>query len=678
MGMVLFIMNALHGEEPHAFSVHDMLAMDRISEPQISPDGKQIVFTLRRTDLKANRGRKDIWLINQNGSDLRQLTQHEADDYNPVWSRDGKAVYFLSSRSEYVQVWRIDIQDAKVTQITDFRLDIGILKLSPDGRTFCLSLEVFPDMSVEETVRTLNERKESQSSGILYDRLLIRHWDTWKDGRRSHLFVLPAEGGDPVDVMNAMDADCPTKPWGGSEEVAFTPDCRGLIFTAKDMGRQEAWSTDFDLFYAPLDATRPPRKITENPAWDTQPAFSHDGNTLACLSMKVPGYESDRYRIVLRPWGKNGPGKARWLTESWDRSPRSIVWSGDGKTIYAHADDLGQRSLFAVNVKSGTVKKMFSSGTVRFPQMAEKSILFGLDHLRSPVELYILDPGERKPKQITEINQRHLNVVKMGEPEQFIFSGWNGETVYAYIVKPVDFDYEKKYPVAFLIHGGPHGSFGNDFHYRWNPQVYAGAGYAVIMIDFHGSEGYGQKFQDANRNDWGGKPLIDLQKGLEAVLKKYSWLDGDRVAALGASYGGYMINWIAGNWPERFRCLVNHDGNLDERMAYFDTEELWFPEWEHIGTPWEKPDHFERQNPVNYVKNWKTPMLVIHGQKDYRLPVSQGIAAFNVLQRKGIPSWFLYFPDENHWVLKPHNSIQWHETVLEWLDRWCRQDRIGK
>jgi dipeptidyl aminopeptidase/acylaminoacyl peptidase len=240
------------------------------------------------------------------------------------------------------------------------------------------------------------------------------------------------------------------------------------------------------------------------------------------------------------------------------------------------------------------------------------------------------------------------------------------------MVKPVDFDPAKKYPVAFLIHGGPQGSFGNEFHYRWNPQVYAGAGYGCVMVDFHGSIGYGQAFCDAIRGDWGGKPLVDLQKGLAEALKRYPWMDGERVGALGASFGGYMINWIAGNWSEAFQCLVNHDGNLDERFAYYDTEELWFPEWDHKGTPFDNPENFEKHNPVNYVKNWDTPMLVIHGAHDYRVVETQGFGTFNALQRRGIESKLLYFPDENHWVLKPHNSILWHDTVIGWLDKFLK------
>jgi dipeptidyl aminopeptidase/acylaminoacyl peptidase len=302
---------------------------------------------------------------------------------------------------------------------------------------------------------------------------------------------------------------------------------------------------------------------------------------------------------------------------------------------------------------------------------AEDGIVFERHTLKSPVEIYFIKPGSGE-KAITGINAAKVAAARMGDYEQFSFKGWNNETVYGYMVKPVDFDPAKKYPLAFLIHGGPQGSFGNDFHYRWNPQAHAGAGYAAVMVDFHGSIGYGQAFCDSIRGDWGGKPLEDLKKGLAAALAKYPWMDGTRVGALGGSFGGYMVNWIAGNWPDRFKCLVSHDGNIDERAAYFETEELWFPEWDHMGTPWENPQNYEKHNPANFVKNWKTPMLVIHGGQDFRVVETQGIGTFNALQRRGIPSQFLYFPDENHWVLKPANSILWHQTVIGWLDRWLK------
>jgi dipeptidyl aminopeptidase/acylaminoacyl peptidase len=657
-------------KDSHPFSVHDMLAMDRISDPQVSPDGSRIVFSVSRTDLEANKRRTDLWLVAADGSGLKRLTTHEASDTSPRFAPDGAAIYFLSTRSGSSQVHRIPADGGEAEQVTKLALDVDGFLPSPDGKTLVLAVSVYPGETIEATKKRLDETGARKASGKLYDKLFVRHWDEWSDGRRSHLFALALEGGEPVDLMRGMDADSPSKPFGGMEEVAFAPDGKTVVFSARDAGRDEAWSTNFDVFAVPLDGSGAPRNLTvENRAWDTQPAFSPDGKTLAWLAMSVPGYEADRFRIMTMDWPG---GKPRALTEKWDRSPQSIAWAKDGKTIYTKADNLGQASLFAVDAASGETRIVVEKGTVSDIAVTRDRIVYGLHHLKSPVELYSVKPDGTDLREVTRLNAEKVAAARMGEPEQFSFKGWNDETVWGYVVKPVDFDPARKYPVAFLIHGGPQGMFGNDFHYRWNPQAYAGAGYAVVMVDFHGSTGYGQKFTDSIQGDWGGKPLEDLKKGLEAALDRNPWMDGTRVAALGASFGGYMINWIAGAWPDRFRCLVAHDGNLDERAAYFDTEELWFPERDHAGMPWTNPEGYEKQNPVNLVKNWKTPILVIHGGKDYRVVDTQGISTFTAAQRLGIPSRFLYFPDENHWVQKPANSILWHETVLEWLDRWTK------
>jgi dipeptidyl aminopeptidase/acylaminoacyl peptidase len=662
----------LAAENTHPFSVHDMLAMDRISDPQVSPDGKWIVFNLRTTDLEANRGRSDLWLVGTDGNDLTRLTTHPASDYNARWSPCGKYIWFLSTRSGSSQVWKIRVSGGEAVQSTDLPLDAGNLIVSPDAIHIAFTLEVFPEHPTPKATKTkLDEIASRKSTGRIYDRIFIRHWDTWKDGRRSNLFIMAAEGGECRNLMPGMDADTPSKPFGGPEEISFTPDGSAVVFTARNVGREQPWSTDFDLYSVPVDGSSPPKCLTEeNEAWDTGPLFSPDGKWMAYLAMQRARFESDRFRIVLRSWPS---GETRILPENWDRSPSSLCWSPDSKTVYATAANLGQVSLFAIDIATGKTATIIEKGHVRSPSFAGKRIIFGMDTLKSPVELYSIDPDGSDAKAITQINAKKVVAARMGDYEQFTFKGWNDETVYCYIVKPVDFDSAKKYPVAFLIHGGPQGSFGNDFHYRWNPQAYAGADYAAVMVDFHGSVGYGQDFTDSISGDWGGKPLVDLQKGLAAALDRCPWMDGERVGALGASFGGYMINWIAGNWPDRFRCLANHDGNLDERMAYFDTEELWFPEWDHRGTPWTNPEGYEKHNPVNFVQNWKTPMLVIHGAFDFRVVETQGMGTFNALQRLGIPSKLLYFPDENHWVLKPHNSIQWHETVIGWMDQWCKK-----
>ncbi|MBM4027977.1 MAG: S9 family peptidase, partial [Planctomycetes bacterium] len=683
----------------HPFSVRDMLAMDRISDPQVSPDGTSVVFGVRRTDLEANRGRMDLWIVATEGTGLRRLTSHPESDSNPRWGPDSRTIWFLSSRSGSSQVWKISADGGEAQQVTDEPLEVGNLLVSPDGRHLAYTMAVFPDgKTVQETHSRLQEREKNKATGRIYERLFVRHWDTWKDGRRSHLFVRPVAGGEAVDVMRGMDADTPSPPFGGPEEIAFTPDGQGIIFTAKDVGREEAWSTDFDLYHAPLDGAAPPRCLTEeNEAWDTCPVFAPDGKTLAYLAMSRPGYESDRFRIMLMDWpasaaqprsagkkkaqpkaaDRQESGSARHLAPGWDRSPAALAWSADGRSLYATAANTGQTSLFSLDVRSGDARTIVKEGTVHaFASAAGGQIVYVLSHLQSPAELYRVRDDGTQVRKLTDVNKDKVAAARMGAYEQFSFLGWNDETVFAYVVKPVDFDPSKKYPVAFLIHGGPQGSFGNTFHYRWNPQAYAGAGYAAVMVDFHGSIGYGQAFCDSIGGDWGGKPFVDLQKGLAAALERYPWMDGDRVGALGASFGGYMINWIAGQWPDRFRCLVNHDGNLDERMAYFDTEELWFPERDHQGTPWDHPAGYEEHNPVRFVGRWNTPMLVIHGELDFRVPVTQGLGTFNVLQRRGIPSKLLYFPDENHWVLKPHNSILWHETVIGWLDQWLKYAKI--
>jgi len=656
--------------ETHPFSVHDMLAMDRVFGNQVSPDGKWVVFGVRETDLKANRGRTDLWIMRSDGRELKRLTTHPAGDFSPLWAPDSNTVWFLSTRSGSSQVWRIKRDGGEAVQVTHQPLDVGNLVLSRDGSKIAFTMQVFPGTCVEGTVKRLAAEKARKTTGRLFKRLFIRHWDTWLDGRRHHLFVMPVAGGEALDVMKDMDADTPVQPFGGAEEITFSPDGKEILFTASAAGIEEAWSTNYDIFAVPVDASRPPRNLTgENKAWDTAPVFSPDGKTLAWLAMKRPGFEADRFRIMLMDWPG---GEARTLTENWDRSPGGLAWSPDGRRLWTTAANLGQNSLYKIDTRTGKVTTVVKWGSVRSFGFADRRVIFGMDRLDSPVELYAVFRNGGNPVPLTRINARQVAAARMGEYEQFSFPGWNNETVYGYVVKPVDFDPAKKYPVAFLIHGGPQGSFGNDFHYRWNPQAYAGAGYAAVMVDFHGSVGYGQEFTDSITGDWGGKPLEDLQKGLAHALKIYPWLDGDRVGALGASYGGYMINWIAGNWPDRFRCLVNHDGNLDERLAYFDTEELWFPEWEHGGVPWENPEGYEKHNPVNFVKNWKTPMLVIHGALDFRVVETQGFSTFTALQRKGIPSQLLYFPDENHWVLQPMNSILWHDTVLGWMDKWVK------
>jgi dipeptidyl aminopeptidase/acylaminoacyl peptidase len=684
------VVPAIAAAQSHSFNARDLNEMQRVSDPQPSPDGRSVAFVVRTTDFTANRGRNDVWLASLESGALTRLTTGEGSDTNPRWALDGKSLFFLSERSGSSQVWRLPMPgaDKDAVQVTDLPLDVANLVVSPDGTRLFFSLEVFPDCATVSCTRErLDAKANDKTTARLYDGGFYRHWDSWSDGRRNHLFTAPlgagGKAGEAVDLSKSVAwADVPSRPFGGSEEWAFSPDGRTAVFAARLAGehnREEPWSTNFDLYEVPVDGSRPARNLTAaNLAWDTQPVFSPDGKTLAWLRMKRPGYESDRFQIVLRDLAT---GKEREVAGDWDRSSEGVFFSRDGKTLFTIAADVGQTPLFAIDAATGAVRKIVAEGHVRNPSLVGEAgdrILFGLDTLRSPVELYTVRADGSDRKQITHVNDDRLAAIRFGEPEQLHFPGAGGDTVYGWVVKPAGFDPGKKYPVAFLIHGGPQGSFNNEFHYRWNPEVYAGAGYAVVTVDFHGSTGYGQAFTDAINKDWGGKPLVDLQNGLAAALERNPWMDGDRVGALGASYGGYMVNWIAGNWPDRFRCLVSHDGTFDQRMMYYGTEELWFPEWEQGGPYWSDPAIYEKQNPVNFVDKWKTPMLIIHGGRDERIPDNQGVGAFNALQRRGIPSRFLYFPDESHWVLKPLNSLRWHEVVLDWLDRWLKAPMAAK
>ncbi len=652
-----------------------MLAMKRIADPRVSPDGRSVAFTVRVTDMEANKGRTSIWLADLASKAARQLTSGESNDSSPRWSPDGKSLYFLSARSGSQQIWQLPLEGGEAVRVTTQPLDVDAFEPFRDGRSLLVAMAVLPGKTPDETKKALDAKAKAKSTGMLFDSLFVRHWDAWADGTRNHLFVVYLPGGAVRDLMPAMDADAPSRPFGDLDETAISPDGKTVVFAARDGGRQEAWSTNFDLFAVPADGSAAPKKLTTNPAWDTQPRFSPDGKTLAYLAMSRPGYEADRFEIVLRD-GLSGAERKFTLraddTKTGDRSPSDLFWSWDGKTLFTTAEHLGQKALFAVDAATGKARIVVGEGTVVSPQLAGgDKLVFGRHTLTSPVELFTVSAAGGPVEKVTGLNDADLAAIRFGQPERFSFKGAKGDTVHGYLVRPVGFDPAKKYPVAFLIHGGPQGSFGNDFHYRWNPQFYAGAGYAAVMVDFHGSTGYGQVFTDAINGDWGGAPYEDLMKGLDHALATWPFLDGTRVGALGASYGGYMINWIAGK-TDRFKCLVIHDGNLDERMAYFDTEELWFPEWEHGGTPWENPAGYAKHNPVDLVKNWKTPTLVVHGMKDFRVVYTQGLSTFTALQRKGIPSKLLVFPDENHWVLKPQNSLLWHDTVRAWLDQWLQ------
>jgi len=656
------------------FTWRDMIALNRLGDPQVSPDGRWVVYSVTTTDVDANRRSGALFMMDlRDGGEGRRLAINEGGANTARWGSDGK-LYFLSGRSGTSQVWRAGADGTGPVQVTSLALDVNAYRLSPQADRVAVSLAVFPDCGdLACTVDRTKAVADDPATGQVYDRMFVRHWDTWADGTQNHLFVQSigpdgAATGDPVHVTRGFDGDTPSKPFGDESEFAFSPDGQSVVFSARVAGQSEPWSTNFDLYRTNgLSGDGAFENLTDdNDAWDTGPVFSPDGRTMAWRAMARPGFEADKFAVFLRDMDT---GQTRQIAANWDRSADTLQWSRDGNTLYTTAGDIGQTRLFAIDTRNGVVTPVTGPGHVSAFAQTPSGFVFAQDSLTRPSELFAKSRlGREMPRRLTNVNPS-LDAETFGEVEQFSFAGWNGETVYAHVIKPADYVEGRKYPVAFLIHGGPQGSFGNGWSYRWNAQTYAGAGYAVVMIDFHGSTGYGQAFTDSISQHWGDRPLEDLQKGWAAAQERYAFIDGDNACALGASYGGYMVNWIAGNWPGEFKCLVNHDGVFDTFGMGYSTEELWFTEWEFGGTPYDNPRGYQAFNPANHVQNWRDPMLVIQGDLDFRIPTAQALSTFTALQRRGIDSRMVVFPNENHWVLKPANSRQWHTEVFGWLDK---------
>ncbi|SEJ31441.1 alpha/beta hydrolase family protein [Frateuria terrea] len=671
----------LETHAPHPFNVRDLVMMDRVSDPQLSPDGRYAAFGVRSTDYAANKGINAIYVLDlkKGGAPVKVADKGSS----ARWAPDGYGLYYVASADGVAQLWRLDLGTGDnldlaghkaAVQVSHGSLDLGGYKLSPDGKSVLLSYEVYTDCAdLACTKERIDGRAKNKATGTVYNKLFVRHWDAWSDGRRNQLFIARFDGtgmlpAEPTLLSRGIDGDVPSKPFGDESEFAFSPDGRTVYFDVRIAGSSEPWSTNFDVYRVPADGLAAPQNLTAaNKAWDAYPVPSPDGKTLYYLAMKKPAFEADRFAVMAMDLQS---GATHEIDPQWDRSPGALTIASDGRTLYATADEEGQHPLFAIDAASGKVSKLVGEGAVGGYSLQNGKLLLARDDLKRPVDLYLTDARGHGLKQVTHFNAKRLKNAKMGDFEFFTFKGWNNEQVQGYVVKPVGYKRGQKYPVAFIIHGGPQGAMTNDWSYRWNPQTYAGQGFAVVTVNFHGSTGYGQAFTDSISGDWGGKPLEDLKAGWKAALDKYSFLDADNACALGASYGGYMVYWIAGVWNEPWKCLVDHDGVFDARMMYYATEELWFEEKENGGTPFEHPENYERFNPIDHVKDWRVPTLVVHSGHDFRIPITQGLGAFTALQRRGIPSEFLTFPDENHWVLKPQNSVMWHETVNAWLKRW--------
>jgi dipeptidyl aminopeptidase/acylaminoacyl peptidase len=653
----------------------DMHMMHRLESPSVSPDGHWAVFSLSTTDLAANKRNKALYSLDltKPGFAPRPI-EALTGAHDAVFGADG-AVWYLSAVSGQDQLFRL-VLGGNPVQVSNLKGDIGGFKVSADGSR----LAVWADRDLRCTDFACEglPKADKTGSGRVQDQLFIRHWDSWaQPGVRSRVFAFPIANGKVtgagVPVTGALVGDTPSKPFGGGEEIDISKDGRTVYFALREAGRIEPLSTNLDIFAAPADGSAQPTNLTpDNDGTDNLPTLSPDGSSLAYFSMARAGYEADRQVLKIRDLAS---GQTRAVSANWDRSVGSIAWAPDGKSLLVTAEDVMEAPVFYVDAASGKVTRLTGNGHAgNVLPLPSGGAVFTSNSVMAPDDLYRVD-AKGKVIQLTAVNKSLLAELDPVTFDKFGFTGANGDKVWGIKVKPQGAkEIWVKLPIAFVVHGGPQGSFGNAWSYRWNPRLISSPGYAVVSIDFHGSTGYGQAFTDAIRNNWGGWPLEDLQKGLAFATANDPQLDADRACALGASYGGYMMNWIEGQWPDRFKCLVQHDGVFDARAMAYETEELWFDEWEHGGkTYYEDPAAFEKWNPVNHVAAWKTPMLVITGENDFRIPYTQGIASFTALQRRDIPSRLVVFPDENHWVLKPKNSIQWYGEVFGWLDRY-----IGK
>ncbi|NNC58819.1 MAG: S9 family peptidase [Erythrobacter sp.] len=684
-------------EAASPMTARDLVTMPRLGSPVASQDGRFAVFPVTTTDPET--------LVRTSKLYLRSLTDLAATPveldlggkaWSPVFGSDDM-LFFLSDRATdgakgdkgSVEIWRAALKaDGTATdpvQVTSMGTSIEGFVLSPRGNAVAVWAEIGRDCANFGCEGDGKAHLPGPGNGRLYDGAdgFFRHWDTWETpGTYSRVFVFALEKGKVVGAGNALDGpsgeagavtgDTPTKPFGGGEDIAWAPDGKAIYFVARNADSKEPLSTNLDIYRAAVGGGIPTNITASNEATDISPVPSPDGRYLAYLAMARPGYEADRLTVMLRDLRR---GTTRTLTGNYDRSFHSLAWTPDSRWIVAVAQDVLDTPAFRINPRSGAVEKLdLMAGTEahlgNVTPLAGNRLLFTRDSIGAPPELY-LSQDWKQAKPISQVAAAQVGKFASTVTTRFSFEGAGGDTVWGQITKleaakgPV--------PAILYIHGGPQGSFNDGWSTRWNPRVLASQGYAVISVDFHGSTGYGQAFTDAINKDWGGKPLEDLQKGLAAALELDPQIDGSRACAMGASYGGYMVNWIAGNWPDRFKCLVQHDGLFDMRSFYYTTEELWFPRWDFGGSYSQARDTYERWNPVNYVDKWRTPMLVVAGERDFRVPYTQGLASFTALQEREIPAQLLVFPEENHWVLGAKNSLQWHQTVFAWLDRWLKE-----
>ena len=650
----------------------DMIKMHRVAEPQISPDGKWVAYSVATPDMDANRNASNVWMVSTAGGAPQQLTQ-SGHDSSPVWSPDGKTIAFVSSRSGDSQVYLLSLEGGEAQKLTKLSTGADIVKWSPDGKTIAFTSSVYPDCKDDNCNSKRDAEKEKNKvKAHVAERLLYRHWTHWNEGKRSHLFVVPADGGGaPRDLTPGADFDVPPDERGGPADINFSPDGKELCFAAV-IDKIEAISTNGDLFTVPVAGGEIKRIITQL-GFDGALVYSPDGKYIAYRAQLTPEYESDRWRVMLYD---RQTGKSQDLSEGFDRSADELAWYADSKTIYFNAENETQKPVYAMTARPGAEPKKILADTYNAAISLSrdgKTLAFERSSLTMPAEAFVAASDGSGARQLTHHNDAILATLEMNPPETFWFEGAEGTKVQAMLIRPPKFDAAKKYPLLVLLHGGPQTMWSNSWGYRWNPQVFSGAGYVTLMINRRGSTGYGQKFTNEITNDWGGKAYADVMNGVDFALKKYPFIDGSSMAAAGGSYGGYMADWIATH-TGRFKAIISHAGVYD-KVSMYATEELWFEEHDMQGTPWSNPESYRKWAPVTYageLGKFKTPTLVISGERDYRVPYTQSLEFFSALQRQGVPSKLVVFPDEGHWVLKPQNSQFWYKTFLDWLALYLR------
>jgi len=662
--------------EKRPITFQDLISLHRLSEPQLSPDAKWIAYTVSTPDLEANHSVRDIWLVPTSGGEPRQLTRGGSDT-RPRWSPDGQKLAFISVRNGTPQIYWIALAGGEATRLTNLSTGADNELWSPDGHTLAFISSVYPDCRDDACNSQRDSAKEkSKVKAHIYEKLLYRHWTEWWDGKRSHLFVTPAAADAttaPRDLTPGANYDVPPFNEGAPEAIAFSPDGKELAFTA-NADKDEALSTNGDLFTVEVSGASEPKRITTNPGNDWGPAYSPDGKWIAYRAQFQGGYEADRWRLMLYD---RQTGKSINRTEDFDRSVESYAWTSDSTNIYFQAEDKAEMPVYRIAAAPGTAPKVILADSYNADfdlSRDDRTLALARTSLTMPAEIFAANSDGTNLRQLTHQNGALLAQLALPAAEPFWFEGAEKTQVEGLLIRPPNFDPTKKYPTLLLIHGGPQGAWTDAWGYRWNQQVMAAPGYVVVMINPRGSTSYGQKFTAEISRDWGGKVYDDLMKGLDAAVAKYPFIDGARVGAAGGSYGGYMIDWIATH-TDRFKCLISHAGPYDLVSEYGATEELWFPDWEFGGAPWSHPELYKKWSPNEYaaaLAKFKTPTLVVGGELDFRVPYNQDLEFFTALQVQGVPSKLVIFPDEGHWVLKPQNSQLWYATFLDWLARYLR------